>query len=663
MSDAGWFGYAREARERLARADRRTRREKSRGEDQYWRSRHQLAFENVSGLPTLEIPDAAISAGASSADEASGAELGSIDRFILARLATEGIEAAPVIDDLAFLRRVSLDTRGVIPTPEEIDAFLSDVRPDRRRRCVDRMLESPAWADHWVPYWQDVLAENPGILKPKLNNTGPFRWWIHESFEDNTPIDRFVTELILMRGSRYGGGPAGFSMATQNDVPMAAKAHILGTAFLGVQMKCARCHDAPHHDAKQKDLFSLAAMLGRGPQEVPKTSSVPRTRDELDDMRIEVTLEPGSKVEPGWPFGDLVAEASVTALVRDAKDSRERLAALITSPENDRFALVIVNRLWKRYLGYGLVDPVDDWEAASPSHPELLEYLGRELMAHDYDLKHLARLILNSRVYQRAPRGNVTEVPDPEKRLFAGPARRRMTAEQLVDSLFSAAGKSFDSEELNLDADGRRPISSFLNLGKPRRAWEFVSLSNERDRPALAMPAAQSVLDVLHTFGWRETRQNPVTVREGVATVRQPLILANGTVAHRVTTLSEDHALTETCLIAEDLDGLTTRVFRRFLSRDPTAEEQELFRNLLSGGFDARVVGVTRSKNERQRKRRHAVSWSNHLSAEATRIKIALEEDVRRGDPPTRRLDPDWRERMEDGLWALVNSPEFLFIP
>ena len=209
---------------------------------------------------------------------------------------------------------------------------------------------------------------------------------------------------------------------------MAAMANILGTAFLGVQMKCARCHDAPHHDAKQKDLFKLAAMLGRGPQEVPKTSSVPRTRDELDDMRIEVTLEPGSKVEPGWPFGDLVAEASVTALVRDVKDSRERLAALITSPENDRFALVIVNRLWKRYLGYGLVEPVDDWQAASPSHPELLEYLGRELMAHDYDLKHLARLILNSRVYQRAPRGDVTEVPDSEKRLFAGPARRRVPA-------------------------------------------------------------------------------------------------------------------------------------------------------------------------------------------------------------------------------------------
>ena len=141
------------------------------------------------------------------------------------------------------------------------------------------------------------------------------------------------------------------------------------------------------------------------------------------------------------------------------------------------------------------------------------------------------------------------------------------------------------------------------------------------------------------------------------------LILANGTVAHRITTLSEDHALTETCLVAEDLDGLTTRVFRRFLSRDPTADEQELFGNLLSDGFDARVVSLTRSGDERQRKRRHAVSWSNHLSAEATRIKMELEEAVRRGDPPTRRLDPDWRERMEDGLWALVNSPEFLFIP
>src|SRR6185369_14006664 len=135
---------------------------------------------------------------------------------------------------------VSLDASGLIPTPAEIRAFLADPPAERRSRAVERLLASPSWADHWVSYWQDVLAENPGILKPTLNNTGPFRWWLHEAFLDNWPIDRFVTELVLMDGSRMYGGPAGFGMATQNDAPMAAKAQILARAFLGVELACAR---------------------------------------------------------------------------------------------------------------------------------------------------------------------------------------------------------------------------------------------------------------------------------------------------------------------------------------------------------------------------------------------------------------------------------------
>ena len=650
LSDAAWLDYASAARGRLVELNRKIRRGKSVQEDAYWRQRHERARRYEATLAPCPPP---------STQEG----FNPVDRFIGKRLAEAGIEAAPLSSDWAFLRRVSLDARGILPSPEEIESFLEDESPGRRSRFIDRMLESPRWADHWVSYWQDVLAENPGILKPKLNNTGPFRWWIYESFADNKPVDRFVTELILMEGSRYGGGPGGFAMATQNDVPMAAKAHIIGTAFLGVEMKCARCHDAPHHDSTQKDLFSLAAMLKRGAEEVPKTSSVPFSREELESMLIEVTLEPGSKVQPVWPFGDLVAAAAATGISRDGDDARARLAALVTTHENERFAKVIVNRLWKRYLGYGLVEPVDDWEAAEPSHPDLLEFLGRQLISHAYDLQHVARLILNSRTYQRQVRGAASEVPKAEERLFAGPARRRMTAEQLVDSLFHAVGKSFDSEELNLDVDGRRSVTSFLNLGAPRRAWEFATLSNERDRPALAIPAAQSILDLLQSFGWRETRQDPLTVRQSVATVRQPLILANGTVGHRITSLTDDGALTELCLKEGKLVDLIVSVFRSILTREPTDGELEMFTGLLAEGFEARVVRAEPRRDNRAGRKRHAVSWSNHLSAEATRIKMELERAVRQGDPPTRRLDPDWRERMEDMLWAMVNSPEFLFVP
>ena len=165
---------------------------------------------------------------------------------------------------------------GRIPTRAELSAFLTDRRADRRTRVIERLLsDRVGWADHWMGYWQDVLAENPGILKPQLNNTGPFRWWLHEAFVDNKPMDRFATELTMMEGSTLGGGPGGFALATLNDAPMAAKAHVLGKAFLATELQCARCHDAPAHPFKQRDLFSLAALLARAPQAVPVTSTVP----------------------------------------------------------------------------------------------------------------------------------------------------------------------------------------------------------------------------------------------------------------------------------------------------------------------------------------------------------------------------------------------------
>ncbi|MDG2122800.1 MAG: DUF1549 domain-containing protein, partial [Verrucomicrobiales bacterium] len=171
----------------------------------------------------------------------------------------------PPTDDLTFLRRVALDTVGVPPTETEIQQFLTDPPTTRRAAAIDRFLAGPRWADNWMGYWQGVLAENPNIINPTLNNTGPFRWWIHESLLDNKPLDLFVTELLRMQGSDRFGGPRGFATASNNDVPMAAKGIIVASAFLGVEMKCARCHDAPAHEWKQQHLFQLAAMLKKEP--------------------------------------------------------------------------------------------------------------------------------------------------------------------------------------------------------------------------------------------------------------------------------------------------------------------------------------------------------------------------------------------------------------
>jgi len=567
-----------------------------------------------------------------------------------------------VIDDLAFLRRVSLDTVGVVPSPQEIERFLRDPADDRRTDAIDRLLADDRWADHWTAYWQDVLAENPNILKPSLNNSGPFRFWIHEALLDNLPMDRFVTELVMMKGAAKAGGPAGFALAAQNDVPMAAKAHILGTAFLGVEMKCARCHDAPYHESKQQDLFQLAAMLQRDPIELPASSSVPATTFEGRTPLIEITLAPGSAVDPAWPepFAHAFLSDVDAELLRDSGDSRERLAAMITAPQNERFPKVIVNRLWKQLMGAGLVEPVDDWEASSPVYPELLDWLASELVLSGYDQKHVARQILRSEAYQRRA---VATDPSSQPN-FSAPLQRRMAAEQVVDSLFAVAGIPLESEELTMDNDGTQRESTMISLGHPRRAWEFTSLSNERDRPSLAFPKAQAIVDVLENFGWRASRQEPASGREVSANVRQPAIIANGSVGVWVTTLSEDHAVTVLATQSElSLHELIDQVFLRVLTRKPDPQEKRLYSNLLQAGFEQRIIPPEKRQPEIRRKPLQHVSWSNHLSEEANRIKIELEKRARQGDPPTVALRADWRRRMEDMLWALMNSPEFVYLP
>jgi hypothetical protein len=572
------------------------------------------------------------------------------------------IEPSPLTGDLEFLRRVTLDTVGVVPKPTEIAAFLAEDTSSRRKTAIDRLLQDPRWADHWTAYWQDVLAENPNILKPTLNNSGPFRFWIHEALSDNLPMDRFVSELIMMEGSVLAGGPAGFSLAAENDVPMAAKAHILSTAFLGQEMTCARCHDSPYHQSKQRDLFEMAAMLDRKPITLPETSSVPMSTFAGRKPLIEITLKPGTVIEPAWPelFEKQLLSASAAAPATAKEDSRAQLAALITSPHNDRFAQVIVNRIWKQLLGRGFVEPVEDWEASKPSHPELLEWLAKEFVASGYDMKALQRQILNSGAYQRQIRPATPGAP-PD---FAAPVQRRMTAEQLVDSLFAAVGKDLDSEELTMDNDGTQSQNAMISLGLPRRAWEFTSMSNERDRPSLAIPKAQAIVDVLENFGWRPSRQEPKSVRETDANVRQPAIIANGILGRWVSTLSEDSGITALALQPDVTPAqLIDQVFLRLLTRHPTESEVSLFTEFLSPGFNERIIPEGKRPPPIQQKPLKYVAWSNHLSAGANSIKIEMERRAREGDPPTTALNAEWRELLEDMVWATVNSPEFVHLP
>jgi len=579
---------------------------------------------------------------------------------------SDAVTLAPVVDDATFLRRAYFDTVGVPPTETEIRSFLADRSKNKRTQVIDRLLADERWADHWISYWQDVLAENPSMLKPSLNNTGPFRWYLHEALRDGKSLDRMVTELIMLRGSIREGGSAGFGLAVSNDAPFAAKGHIVATAFLGIEMQCARCHDSPYHSTKQRDLYSLAALFERKPVTVPDSSRVPDTFfEEMErESLIKVTLEPKELIKPAWPFAEQTGVADteqVRQLMRDPDDARERLATLLTAPQNTRFSQVIVNRVWKRLMGAGFVEPVHDWEGQKSSHPELLSWMAHEFVKEGYDLRQLSRLIMTSQAYQRTAVGRNLQAA-PEQRFFAAPEPRRLTAEQVVDALFAASGREMDVEELSFDAAGHRPAKAFVSFGKPRRSWMMASLSNERDRPSLTLPRAQVVVDVLESFDWTGSRQNPRSVRSNDPNVLQSGVLANGALSQRIASVSEGGDLSELALKAKSPESLVESVFLRFYSRPPSNSERARMSQAITSGFDTRPLPTSEIVPVVPYPQMPYVSWANHLSPEANSVQMEKEKQARAAPFPDPRFRPEWRESFEDIVWSLINTREFVWL-
>jgi hypothetical protein len=571
------------------------------------------------------------------------------------------------LDDASFLRKVSLDTIGVPPSETALREFLADTSTDKRARAIDLLLDDPGWADHWLPYWQDVLAENPTLINASLNSTGPFRWFLHDALYDDKPFDRWVTELIMMRGNPHTGGSAGFGLAAENDSPFATKAQILSGAFLGIDLQCARCHDSPYHSTSQKDLFSLAAMLERKAGTVPKASRVPAAFFEKQTRAalIKATLKPDELVAPSWPFPELMskdwnAEHEFYPMLK--ADTRAGLAFIITSPHNERFAKVTVNRIWRRLIGVGIVEPPHDWEGNRPSHPELLEWLAWEFVQSGYDVKHIERLILNSKVYQSFSRPS-SEEQSASTRLFTAPIERRLSAEQILDSMLAASGTILDVEELTFDPDGRRAADNRLSLGIPTRGWMFPSLANERDRPSLNLPKAAAVVTVLESFGWNGARQSPRTDRELDPNVLQPGVLANGIVSSWVTRASEGSELSRLAIDAKTPDELVDSLYLRFLSRKPYAAEAQPLIAALADGFERRIMPADKRGSSMPLEPLRKVTWSNHLMPEATTIMMELERRARLGPPADRRFEERWRETYEDVVWCLLNSTEFVWLP
>ncbi len=363
-----------------------------------------------------------------------------IDELIGARLAKENVLPAPAADDAEFFRRLSLDLNGRIPTLAQLADFLDDTRPDKRRLWIDELLDgphnAPLYVRHFTHFWRRLLlaqtaAQGDGVV-------APLESWLGKQVKANTPYDRVV------RGLLTDAEAAGFYLANENKPEdLASRSSRL---FLGVKLECAQCHnDRSGGSWKRTQFWEYAAFFAglRSDQGTPSVVVAPRN-EKAGLPRIQIG---GSTTWVEARFLD-GSQPDGPRAVRP----RQALAEWIARGDNPWFARAAVNRLWHYFLGLGLIDPVDGLGAQDnlPSHPELLDELARQFVAHDFDLKYLIRAITGSQTYQRS--SGQTHPRRAEPRLFARAASRALTPEQLYDSLVLATG--YRTEQVRAAASG-----------------------------------------------------------------------------------------------------------------------------------------------------------------------------------------------------------------
>lgn len=411
---------------------------------------------------------------------------GKIDELVFARLQQAGIEPARVCSDAVFVRRVYLDVIGTLPTAKEAREFLRDQDPNKRAALIDRLLQRDEFADYWALKWSDLLrvkAEFPINLWP--NAAQAYHRWIRTSLKDNLPYDRFVREMLTANGSNFRVGQVNFYRAVQSKTPEGI-AQAVALTLMGTRA-----------DKWPKDrLAGMAAFFSQ------------ISYKETGEWKEEIV-----SFDPDKPTGQAAGGPAAAAMFPDGtparlsreRDPRQVFADWLIDPKNPWFARNIVNRVWSWLLGRGIIHEPDDIRPDNPpSNPELLAYLEQELVEAEYDLKHVYRLILNSKTYQ------LSSVPRSDKPAaaehFASYPLRRLEAEVLIDALNQITGtteqySSAIPEPFTYIPEDQRAIalpdgsitSSFLEqFGRPPRD---TGLESERSN----RPTADQRLHLLNS--------------------------------------------------------------------------------------------------------------------------------------------------------------------
>lgn len=466
---------------------------------------------------------------------------GPVDRLLHDYFARHGALDARPADDGRLVRRLYLDVLGVLPSAEDLRVYGEDRSAGRQARLVDRLLaDEQRYAEHWLTFWNDLLRNDYRGTGYIDGGRKQISGWLYDALARNLAYDRFVTALVDPTPATLGftRGIVWRGVVNASQTPEMQAAQNVSQVFMGVNLKCASCHDSFIDDWQLADAYGLAGVFAASPLEMVECD------------------RPTGRTAPLKFLYDGIGSIDRSA----SRDLRMRqLAAALVAPENGRLARTIVNRLWARFMGRGLVEPLDDMDQAA-WHPDLLDWLAEDLVAHGYDLKRTMAVMLSSAAYART----AVDLPErAEAYVFRGPAIRRLSAEQFADAVGTLTG-------VPVSADSK---------------FEALPAASHQPRPSGRAVFASA--DPLMLALGRPNREQVVTRRVETPTTLQALELANGaTLAARLRTGAAR-------ILAggpKTADGMADLLFTRALGRVPTAAERRLCREMLGSRPTAETV-------------------------------------------------------------------------
>jgi len=494
-----------------------------------------FAFKGTAWEPPLALREVAL-------PPAVDGRTNPIDRVVDAALTTHGVPRPPRCDDRTFIRRASLDLVGLLPEPDRVEAFVADTDPDKHARLVHELLaDDVAYADHWLTFWNDLLRNDYTGTGFITGGRRQITTWLHRSLAANVPFDRFVRELVSpadeSRGFVDGIVWRGTVNASQT-VPIQFAQNV-GQTFLGINLKCASCHDSFIDRWTLRQTYDLAAIASEQPLELARCDKAT-----------------GVMATPAWIFPDLgQIDASLPPAGRLAQ-----LAEIMTKPDNGWLSRTLTNRLWHRLMGRGIVHPVDSLRTP-PWSEDLLDLLAGDLVSHGWNVRHVLETICTSEAYA-AVTPAVEGQPQGSEFVFRGPLPRRMTAEQFTDAVWTLAGTA-----------PAKPDAEVLAAPAP------ASLPMVRAALVKATP-------LMAALG-RPNRDQVVTSRPSDLTTLEAILLANEQ------SLADEIAKGGGRILAEhgpDPDRITSWIFTAALSRPPTADEAAVAQDLLGAAPTAEKV-------------------------------------------------------------------------